>query len=422
MKRDLLKQMRHEWRDNIWLVIELLIIGIVICMFTTITASFMKDTFTERGFDVEDVYTLSVSQISEASPEYVAPDSTLGMMAVRAESYRNLLAELRKSPYVEAAALSMNALPYNYNYNGQSLDIEPFGGDKKYRGNSRYGSADIVRVIRPRSLDGKTIEEMEQTLRRGEILISPNPNTDSILNTSTLVGKRSMTEENAPIKKIGGRIHSIRRNDYEPLIGTILIPINEQDDEIVGSCWEIAVRIKPGMDQKFIDEFQTNEKMQRSGNIILQDLQAMKDLRQMNQSSMDKNVRLIEAGVTFFLIIVFLGLIGSFWFRVQQRRGEIAIRKTCGATNRDIACRILSEGYMLVLTAAIPSGLIIAYFVWLFIKESEMLFDTQAETYLFVGLAWLATQIFLLIAVSLGVLGPMIKALKIEPAIVLKEE
>ena len=38
-------------------------------------------------------------------------------------------------------------------------------------------------------------------------------------------------------------------------------------------------------------------------------------------------------GMGFLLLNIFLGLLGTFWFRTQQRRSEIALHKAHGATD-----------------------------------------------------------------------------------------
>lgn len=40
--------------------------------------------------------------------------------------------------------------------------------------------------------------------------------------------------------------------------------------------------------------------------------------------------------VLFLLVNVFLGLIGTFWFRTRRRRGEIALRLAMGSTKSQV--------------------------------------------------------------------------------------
>ena len=65
-------------------------------------------------------------------------------------------------------------------------------------------------------------------------------------------------------------------------------------------------------------------------------------------------------GIGFLLLNNFLGLLGTFWFRTQQRRSEIALHKAHGATDRAIFSRLLSEG-ILLLAIVTPVALLIDY-------------------------------------------------------------
>ena len=422
MNRNLAKQMRHEWRDNIWLAIELLIIGLVIWLLCILFARLVRDRFKERGFDIENVYTLDINTLSQSNPQYIAPDTTRGEEGVKAESIRSLLAELRRSPYVEAAALSEGALPYNFNFYGVHVEIEPTGSNLTYKGNVRVGSPEIIRVLQPRPLDGMTLAEMEAALRKGEILISPNPDTEATLDTRALIGKRGSIENFRNSTRIAGRIHSIRRSDYEPEIGTVLLGIDENDDPTVSRCYTVALRVKPGMNRQFIEQFESSQRMQQSGNVLFENLTDMRDVRSINQRNTENTIRLTQVGMLFFLAIIFLGLIGSFWFRVQQRRSEIALRKTCGATNRNIMARTFGEGYMLLLVAAIPGTLITAAVSSTILLSEGSIFDSEKETLIFAAVCWVATQFFLFITITLGLLWPTLRALAIEPADALKTE
>lgn len=55
---------------------------------------------------------------------------------------------------------------------------------------------------------------------------------------------------------------------------------------------------------------------------------------------------------------IFLGVIGTFWFRTQQRRGEVALRMAMGANRKNIFYRLITEGLLLLSMSALPAVLI----------------------------------------------------------------
>ena len=52
--------------------------------------------------------------------------------------------------------------------------------------------------------------------------------------------------------------------------------------------------------------------------------------------------------VLFLLVNVFLGLIGTFWFRTRRRRSEIALRLAMGSTKNQVFRLLAGEGLLLL--------------------------------------------------------------------------
>ena len=172
MKRSLLTQIKNEWRDNIWMTVELAVVVIAIWLIMTFLYLLTAGLFTERGFDPEDVYVLQARNVSKSSPEYVETgDSTWASLF---DDRAALLQRLREHKDVESVALSGGAIPYNYNYNGNMISVPNEPDSIFYSGNFRYGSPDIVKALGLRSLTGTSPDKLVEMLERGEILISDN--------------------------------------------------------------------------------------------------------------------------------------------------------------------------------------------------------------------------------------------------------
>lgn len=71
MKRNLLNQMKKEWRDNVWLVIELAVVCLAIWGLSVIVYVQGKGLFIPRGFNPENVYSISLKTVSSGSPNYI---------------------------------------------------------------------------------------------------------------------------------------------------------------------------------------------------------------------------------------------------------------------------------------------------------------------------------------------------------------
>lgn len=126
-------------------------------------------------------------------------------------------------------------------------------------------------------------------------------------------------------------------------------------------------------------------------------------------------VRMYMVLICFMVIIIFLGLLGTFWFRVQQRVSEIAIRRVCGASRGDIFRRLIGEGLLLLIGASILTAII----GWFLIERLD--YD---EKFTRMELAWLeaATFVLVIVGIILSILAPARLAMRINPAEAVKEE
>lgn len=413
MKRNLLKQIRNEWKDNVWLVIELAVVGFSIWALVFFIYAYTKGLFDPRGFDPDDVYSITVKWINEDSPEYLAygEDSDQNQYTDRLD----LLKRLRENPYVEYAAIHSNGLPYNYNFLGTNLSVLNKEDSITYMGNQRKVSADMAAILRYESLTGLTTAELVEALNRGEILISDDQvYSQNGRNPLDLKGEQVIIGgDSTKVFKVADVIRCVRRSDYEPAFrGTIVVPLQEE------KRWtsSIAVRVKPGMGKKFEESFKEDKNLRRQRNVYLTDLTSLDDIREGCQRSMDVKVRMYYVVISFLLVTIFLGLLGTFWFRMQQRVSEIAIRKVSGATRRQIFTRIISEGMILLVLA-----LIIASLVGWPLVLNDVFGDMGIKWYVYLIIECVMAVI-VAVGIVLSLWYPARKAMNLEPAIAIKTE
>jgi putative ABC transport system permease protein len=70
----------------------------------------------------------------------------------------------------------------------------------------------------------------------------------------------------------------------------------------------------------------------------------------------------------FFLANVFLGILGTFWLRINKRREEIGVRMALGSSRRRLVSQMHIESLVLILIATIPAAL-----VWFNIVIADLL-------------------------------------------------
>lgn len=408
MKRSLIKQMLTEWRNNIWLIVEMAVVAFAIWTLFFITWITNKGYLEPRGFSPDNVYSISVGELSEESPYYL-PEYSENYYQDRDE----LIRRLRQNPNVEYVSLHNNMLPYNYNFSGNSLEIEGLPDSITYYANLRQAEPDIIKILDIKSTTGKSQDELIAILERGEVLLSPNKSYEEKYGSvKNLIGKKIMVYFSESPLRVGDIIENVRRNDYEPRSeGMLLYTFDSGNPE-----WgEIALKVRPGKGKAFENDFKTDRALTHLRNVYLTDLEFLPAVGDNVHAPIKVDNR-IRIGLSFFMLItILLGLLGSFWFRVQQRVSEIAIRKTCGATNKDLFRRIMSEGLLLLLAGLILTSIC----VWPFIHKIMEI--TSEEWYVLLAIEAL-TAGFMAIGIILSLWYPAWRGMKIQPAIAVKEE
>jgi putative ABC transport system permease protein len=183
---------------------------------------------------------------------------------------------------------------------------------------------------------------------------------------------------------------------------------------------ELCVRIHPEHDKDFITRIKADSESQyRIGNIFISDIRSFKDLRRNFQQAQNNVIRNHITGMAFLMVNIFLGLLGTFWFRTQQRKSEIALHKAHGATNRMMYNRLLSEGWGILLLVT-PLALLIDFNL----AYAELNAWRNGTTFEVDRLLFCALISFLLfgLMITIGVSIPAHKAMKIHPAEALHNE
>lgn len=419
MKRKLLKQIQNEWRGNLWLMAELLIVSVVLWYITDNIFSTMSTLCEPRGFDTEHCYKITASRLDDNSPQFI-PSKTNEQTN---DDLLDLAARLRRRPEIEAVSLSMNSHPYNTSNAGTYLQVDTFstGGQFCVR---RVVSPDFVKVFKIEGVNGETPERLAELLRDPRNFLMPDNSFKHAydINSMTRFIGRYFHKDNDSIR-LAASIKPIRYHDYNPTdcgMTSIILSIPESDYLARGFINEICVRVRPDMDRDFIDNlFADADRELRPGNLFINSVTSFDDLRANFQYSFASNLRNMVTGMIFLMLNIFLGLLGSFWFRTQQRVKEIAIRKINGATSADIFRRLTGEGMLLLLmvtplAAAIDITLahyeLNTFYHWQFLEWPRMIAC--------IGITF--SMIALMIV--LGIYFPARRAMHIEPATALHDE
>lgn len=107
--KNILVQIKNEWRSSLFLFTELLLVFVVLWYIVDWTLVTLRVYNAPMGFDTEHCYNIAVSKLTLKSTAYnfdLTKDDDMRHLVELAE-------RLRHRPGVEAVALSQNCFPYN---------------------------------------------------------------------------------------------------------------------------------------------------------------------------------------------------------------------------------------------------------------------------------------------------------------------
>ena len=416
MNKKLFNQIKNEWRGNTWIAIELLVVSVVMWFITDMLYVRIATYLEPRGFDISHCYLIEMGMLNEKSPDYVKYSK-----GDEQKDVLELLNRIQHRPDVEAASLSINSYPYNGSNGTTSMQLQ---GDSVIVSNwliRRFVTPDFVRVFRYEGANGETPEQLAQMLEEGKFLASENVYNHKKLgkrNLKDYIGKPfHLHGDTTQTYTLGTALKTVRYDDFQQARNSYSMM---QKIYWYRSYFELCVRVRPEHDQDFIARLKADSESQyRIGNVFISNIRSFKDIRQSFQQYQYNEMRNNFTGMAFLLINIFLGLLGTFWFRTQQRKSEIALHKAHGATNRMVFTRLLSEGWLLLLVIT-PLALAIDFNLAYAELNSWRNGTTLEWDRLLICGGISFALIALMIAIGIGI--PARKAMKIDPAEALHDE
>lgn len=422
MKRNLLRQIANEWRVNIWLAIELIIVSVALwylCDQLWVRYSVYREPL---GYDTSHCYLLDVVQLNEKSPLYKPYSDSEQAIADRLK----ITDRLKARPEIEAVGLGVNSYFYNGSNSFTYLSVDSIGSSYL----RRVVTPDFLRVFRIHGANGETPEQLADVLEKtpengfmaSEDLLryvsDPKKRKQSI---NGLVGSSfwDNSGNNMIEYKLVKTVTPLKYSDYNSIYNSpsIIMPL--------ANFWvpyanETVVRVKDNMDKDFIENLMKDAQNQlRVGNWYIASVQSFDDIRKnFNLYANQNNFNTIVWSL-FLLLNIFLGVLGTFWFRTSQRTPEIALRMANGATRSDIFRRVLAEGEI-ILIAVTPISMAVCYMITRYELNAFYMGDFFNAARFF-GCA-LITFALISLMIVVGSWMPARKAMSISPAIALKTE
>lgn len=416
MKRKLFRQISNEWKSNIWLALELLIVSVVLwfvidSMYTTYAI------FNEpRGFDTEHCYLIQFAELSDRSPDY----KEYATWEEKSDDYLRLFDRLAARPEVEAVGVGQNSYIYDGSNGGTALTIDSLSTTGWVL--RRVVSPEFPIIFRVHGSNGETPEQLAEMLRNKPLALLCSENIFQEYgktNVDEYIGRDFFEYSFGDTIPLLATYKTIRYGDYYTAEGSRSTMRSVPREHYCGMMNEMFLRVKDNMDHDFIENLMKDAaKDLRFGNYYIANVKSFDDIRTKFQLGSERNKRNQYTIILFLAVNIFLGLLGTFWFRTQTRVPEIAIRMANGATRGDIFRRFISEGELLLLLI-MPIAIAIEWALTFFE------YNNYYNGFFSIGrfaICVLISYALMAFMIFLGTVIPAYRAMKLQPAAALKEE
>lgn len=419
MIKHIFKIIWTERKMNAWILLELILVFCILWFCVDYLYFTTKRYFESRGFDIEHTYIINVSMKDEGR-EVLASNDDQGKQQVLDDIW-TIYDRIKKYSAVEYVSYSRSAYPYSGSWSSSSLKIDSVNVDFQ---NKRV-TPEFFDVFKINILSGSRFNW-------------DNVITDELIMISTdrtgLIGNKSPEKIeyfNPDIdykEKIIGIVNPSKRSEYEDYNAIMYSPL-KKNNAATTEYREICIRVKPDADKNFPEQFTKDMRGQLEvGSYYLSSVRSTEEYREeyMNWMGYSNNFKSIYSIAAFLIVNIFLGIIGTFWFRIQSRRSDVGLRIAMGASKGDVKRMFIRESVILLFIAGlIATPICINIAMADILKDIGMPVIPRGEE----GANWgqyaidfAMTFVFLAVITVLAVWIPARKASNIQPAIALRDE
>lgn len=362
MLRHIFTIIYNQRKQNIFIFLELLLVA---CLLWAISDSLCVDIYTEKqpmGVDIESVYELHLSVANEAALE----DSS-GYRRV-AEDFLKLVDNVRQCPEVEAASVSLSAIPYMWSSNWSYLIAASDTTTPSDLCQMFYVMPEYFQVLHIQTPEGRPVYD-EAVRNPGEFILSQTL-AEKLFPGVSAVGREAKYGNFGGESEIPRKIASVtaprRKTDFERAEPVYYVLWRSEKDvldlcenaSLLPTSFDFLIRMRPNFQPSAMADFlQKNSARLSVGDVYVSSYTSIDDYKtDMLKGRMD-NQKKKTALVVFMLVNIFFGIIGTFWLRTQSRRAEIGLRAALGASKQSLQLQLYLEGLVL-LALTLPLTLI----------------------------------------------------------------
>lgn len=374
MIRHIFKIIWNERKLNAWLILEYIIIFCVLWFCCDYLYTLLSSYYGSHGYDIKHVYLIKMREKpategkEKADADYMEMTLGKGKEAGEIDRYglaMTFMERVKRHPDIESIAFTNSAVPYYGQswMSGYKIDSDTIFQTLR----QKYVTSEYFDVLKI-NVQGR-IFDWQDDASKNEAIISPF--RDNLFGALDDEAKPHIISDVKVINydfewdaikakyNVVGFTDKIRESYFEPYQSNIILPLKREDVNLVRN--QIIVRVKPEADKDFVKRFSKDMREELLiGPYYLSSVVSIDELRVNLEAMWNISDQMNSAyAITLFLVInIFLGILGSFWFRIQTRRSEIGLRIALGSSKQKVQGLIIIETLFLLFIAAIIGTII----------------------------------------------------------------
>lgn len=423
MLRQIINLLWNSRRQNLWIMLELIVIAIVSWAIIDPLFVLKYNQSIPDGYEADGLYRLQVTRNSADT------------VSVPADDYARIMRGLRNHKDIESATCVLSgAYPSS---TGNNIN-EIFKDTTRVRTTfiPYFTNSGFFQTWRFRSAKDGTWETLENAnAPKGSVVLTE----DAALLLSggkNLEGQSVYSSRDSTEMPVVGVMQPIKmRNSMQPYLVRLISYGNE--DQMPEWAFDYGLRIffrtKAGVSEaRFMEELMPwMDDNLSSGSLVFSQLDPFREVQYESDLSqgVTNEIRMKYMLAYFFMINLLLAVSGTFWLHTRTRREEIGIRLSYGASPGNICRMLMGEAFVLTTVAVVIGCLV--YFQWAYYEGFYVMKDNipgNESLYLpnhFLAHFFIVSSIVyvvMLVVTWLGVYIPARSISRISPVEALRDE
>ena len=430
MIKIIFKTIWNQRKQNAWIMIELILVGFFLWKSINPLVDIVSTGMVNEGYEDSRLYCSQFSMYDKSSEHY---DAKTDNDTINHDIFMRAVNAIKQCPEVESYGVANDwfSVPNSTNYSGNSVSCDTAHHSTQVYGMCCEAGGDLMKTYKFKdAMTGKTMQCNNRISPKQAIYISEQLAKD-IFSTTNVIGKRLyFNDDKSETFKVAGVFKDVNtRTHTTPFAGLTVGDRTLKDCGYTNAI--ICFRLKEGTDAiKFEEKFKHQIAPRfEVGNFINLSLISMKDIKKnfMENAGINNQCRLQIMMSGFFLICVFLGMVGTFWIRCNNRRGEIGVMKAIGCSTNRITTQFVTEAFIIVTIAFIVSIIFMLNVAYMqdFFKIDPVHINYPYLSFHPVKMFAVVSAITYIIMIFISLLGtyiPVRRADKTLPADALKDE